>query len=85
MLHEHLTKAGIIGVNETSKAPRSDIQHIEEDADSEATGKKCVICWELRTARAIEQSIVVHVGVYPRFFLGVYPAFDLQIAAIVQW
>jgi hypothetical protein len=44
-----------------------------------------VICWELRTARAIEQSIVVHVGVYPRFFLGVYPAFDLQIAAIVQW
>jgi hypothetical protein len=44
VLHEHLTKAGIIGVNETSKAPRSDIQHIEEDADSEATGKKCVIC-----------------------------------------
>merc|ERR1719161_1951893 len=34
MLHEHLTKAGIIGVNETSKAPRSDMQHIEEDADS---------------------------------------------------
>merc|ERR1712118_636836 len=35
MVHEHLTKAGI--------APKCDIQHVEGDTDSKATGKQCVI------------------------------------------